>query len=73
MKYVTLAFLILSTSLLAADEKPITLQGISVTGDKELPRVLYIVPWQAHTATPITAPDYKSVLDEPFIYIKKTD
>lgn len=73
MKYVTLALIALSTNLFAADDKPITLQGISITGDKELPKVLYIVPWQAHTATPITAPGYKSVLDEPFSYIKKTD
>jgi len=51
--------------------EPIQLQGLSIVGDKELPKVLYIVPWKAHKATKITAPKYKSSLEEDFTFIHK--
>lgn len=68
--------ILLSSSLFiaqaqAAEEEPIQLQGLSIVGDKELPKVLYIVPWKAHKATKITAPEYKSSLEDDFIFINK--
>ena len=36
--------LLISSTLQAADSK--VEQGIAIIGDKELPRVLYIVPWK---------------------------
>jgi len=55
----------------AAEEEPLKLQGLSIVGDKELPKVLYIVPWKTHKATKITAPSYKSSLDDDFNFINK--
>ena len=60
MKYILYAFLILSTmtSALAVDNKPgkklpankaeeaKELSGISIIGNKEAPKSLYIVPWK---------------------------
>ncbi|UCB55666.1 MAG: hypothetical protein JSW45_03820 [Thiotrichales bacterium] len=42
----TLAALMLATASYAADDDIKELQGISIRGDKEAPRSLYIVPWQ---------------------------
>ncbi len=69
-----LASLLLLSSLVQAAEKEnntLNLQGLSIVGDKELPKVLYIVPWESHQATEITPPAYKSTLDEEFGFINK--
>lgn len=72
MKPILLSFFFISNLTFAADDnEKIKLQGLSITGDKELPKVLYIVPWESHKATKITAPKFKSTLDEPFEYIQK--
>jgi len=55
----------------AAEKAPLKLQGLSIVGDKELPKILYIVPWKTHKATKITAPSYKSSLEDDFTFINK--
>lgn len=72
MKYLILCLALCSTHLIAEEENPtLNLQGFSIVGDKELPKVLYIVPWETHKATPITPPKYTSTLDQPFHFINK--
>ena len=48
---ITLALLCISTGIPAAEDKQDEgvkeLTGISIVGDKEAPRSLYIVPWQS--------------------------
>ncbi len=70
MKTLTFFIILLFSQAYAADE-PIKLQGLSIVGDKELPKVLYIVPWKTHKATKITPPTYKSSLNDDFTYINK--
>lgn len=42
------AALLLSSALpLSANEPAIAVKGLSVKGNSELPKVLYVVPWQA--------------------------
>lgn len=69
MKY--LFFLSLISMQTHAAEEILNLQGLSITGDKELPKVLYIVPWENHKATKVTAPNYKSTLSEDFDFIHR--
>lgn len=49
---------------LAAQER-LEMQGTSIIGNKELPKVLYIVPWKPAEKIDLTTPAYGSVLDEP--------
>ncbi len=56
--------LILSYSNLAAEDR-LEMQGTSIIGNKELPKVLYIVPWKPAEKVDLTTPAYSSVLDEP--------
>jgi len=73
MKILFICMAIISFQTFAADDEQaiLKLQGLSIVGEKELPKVLYIVPWEGHEATKITAPNYKSVLDDDFSFIKK--
>jgi len=40
------AFGVILTTLLATAEERINMEGISIIGNKELPNILYIVPWK---------------------------
>ncbi|RRJ84271.1 hypothetical protein [Aestuariirhabdus litorea] len=40
-------------------------QGMEVTGDQELPKVLYIVPWKVPQPARINPPELDSPLDRP--------
>jgi hypothetical protein len=42
-----LATLVLVTCGVAAEESVLEMQGMSVVGNRELPKALYIVPWKA--------------------------
>ena len=51
MKYIIPIFLVLlSTSLQAAER--LNMEGTKIRGNQELPKVLYIVPWQDPTGIP---------------------
>ncbi len=63
------ATLILSTSL-AAQEK-LEMEGTSIIGNKELPKVLYIVPWKPATKIDIPTPPIVSILDQPLQTIER--
>lgn len=57
-----LILLTLSFSLLAADK--IELKSISIIGNKELPKMLYIVPWKTSELPDMNAPPIESLIDE---------
>lgn len=42
----------------------IQLEGTSITGNKELPRVLYIVPWKSVERFDIEPPGITSIMDQ---------
>ncbi|MDJ0881767.1 MAG: hypothetical protein QNJ56_08970 [Gammaproteobacteria bacterium] len=53
----------LAASPLLAQER-IEMKGTSIIGNKELPKVLYIVPWKAAEDIDLKTPPFSSVLDE---------
>ncbi len=59
----------LKTLLLAALAAPalaqerLEMEGTAIIGNKELPKILYIVPWQGAETIAMDAPEYDSVLD----------
>lgn len=54
--------IIFSFTLLAEDR--IELQGVSIVGNKELPKMLYIVPWKNSELPDMNTPPIESLIDE---------
>jgi len=52
----------LNASLHAEDR--IQLKGTSIIGNKELPKMLYIVPWKSAELPDMNAPPIESLIDE---------
>ena len=48
----------------AESQRSMALDTTSVTGNRELPKVLYIVPWQGATAGKVTGRPVNSLIDE---------
>ncbi len=55
--------LTLTNTLVAQDQK-LEMEGTAIIGNKELPKVLYIVPWKPAEKTEITTPPINSILDQ---------
>ena len=53
----------LFASVLDAQER-IEMQGTSVRGNRELPKVLYIVPWKSPQPVELGRPSFNSILDQ---------
>lgn len=45
-------------------EDKIKLESISIIGNKELPKMLYIVPWKTSELPELNAPPIESLIDE---------
>ena len=61
-----LPLLICMTSVTAAwAQERLEMEGTAIIGNKELPKVLYIVPWKSAERISLSTPPYTSVLDEP--------
>jgi len=71
IKSVLVTVLLLASVSTAAQQR-LEMQGTSVIGNKELPKVLYIVPWKAAQRIDLTTPAYSSVLDQPFQPLERT-
>ncbi len=61
---------LLTTNLLAQDQR-LEMEGTSIIGNKELPKVLYIVPWKASEKIDIPTPPITSILDQPLKQIDR--
>ncbi|MCW8901032.1 MAG: hypothetical protein OQK75_14270 [Gammaproteobacteria bacterium] len=48
---------------LSAEDR-IELEGMSIIGNKELPKMLYIVPWKNSELPDMNAPPIESLIDE---------
>ena len=55
---------ILSFSLPLAAEDKIELESMSIIGNKELPKMLYIVPWKNSELPEMPEPPIESLIDE---------
>jgi len=64
---IVLIFILLTSSFfsmaLKAEDR-IKLKGASIIGNKELPKMLYIVPWKSSEIPDMNAPPIESLIDE---------
>ena len=49
----------------AIAEKRLDMRGTSIIGNKELPNMLYIIPWKSVSPVELEPPAIDSVLDQP--------
>ena len=56
----------------AIAEQRLDMEGTAIIGNKELPKVLYIVPWKSSEPVDLGKPTFNSVLDEPFQMLDRT-
>ena len=47
------------------------MEGTAIIGNKELPKVLYIVPWKPAQRVDIPTPPITSILDQPLQTIER--
>ncbi len=66
-----LASLLMMSSIASSAQQKIEMQGTAIIGNKELPRILYIIPWKSDQPVALTAPPFHSVLDEPFKTVER--
>lgn len=59
---ISVGALLFSVSLLA--QQRLEMEGTSIIGNKELPKVLYIVPWKSAEPISLVTPPFESVLDQ---------
>jgi len=57
--------ILISISHAGSAQQRLDMQGTSIIGNKELPNVLYIVPWKSADRVVLDSPPVESVLDEP--------
>ena len=55
----------------AQAQESLQLEGTEITGNKELPMVLYIVPWKSIERFDIQSPPITSVMDAPLTTIDR--
>ena len=54
-----------------AQEDRLEMEGTLIIGNKELPKVLYILPWKRAERIDIPTPPISSILDQPLIPIER--
>jgi len=60
----TLIIIVFLFSSIAFAQQRLEMEGTAIIGNKELPNVLYIVPWKAAEPVTLQAPPINSVLDD---------
>ena len=66
----SLIFAISGSASLNAQER-LEMEGTEITGNKELPRVLYIVPWKSVERFEMESPPITSIMDEKLTPIER--
>ena len=64
LSFALLMVLTLSSSPHLAAQDSLQLEGTAITGNKELPMVLYILPWKAVERFDIESPPIVSIMDQ---------
>lgn len=52
-------------------QQSLQMEGTEITGNKELPKVLYIVPWKSVRRFEIEAPPITSIMDQKLIPLER--
>ena len=68
---VTVLALGITLSFAGQAQQSLQLEGTEITGNKELPMVLYIVPWKSPERFDIQSPPITSVMDAPLTTIDR--
>ena len=66
----SIVFLVMSSFVHA--QQRLNMEGTSIIGNKELPSVLYIVPWKSAEPVNLETPPFESVLDNVLKPIDRT-
>ncbi len=72
MKRLTITLGLMTAINAVAAQDSLELEGTEITGNKELPMVLYIVPWKSVERFDIESPPITSVMDQPLKPIDRT-
>jgi hypothetical protein len=72
-KQLIFAFILLMICSLAQAEDRIELEGTSIFGNQELPKVLYIVPWKDSELPQLNEPPLESLIDEALAPIDRSE
>lgn len=64
IQFISILFISIFLSLSLNAEDKIKLKGTSIIGNKELPKMLYIVPWKSAELPGMNAPPIESLIDE---------
>ncbi len=67
---VTLLLTVVSNPLWAQEK--LEMEGTAIIGNRELPKVLYIVPWKSAERIALSTPPYSSVLDQPLQPVERS-
>ena len=70
VKIFSLLLLLLFTTSTMAIQGP-KMKGTAITGNRELPKVLYIVPWKSTETVDIQSPPVKSIMDQELIMLER--
>lgn len=65
------SILILASTTNVTAQERLEMEGTAIIGNKELPKVLYIVPWKPAERIDIPTPPITSVLDQPLKPIER--
>jgi hypothetical protein len=52
-------------------QERLDMEGTAITGNKELPKVLYIVPWKSVERFDISTPPIISIMDQKLVPIER--
>ena len=63
LKIISILLAIFITTGAIAQQR-LEMEGISITGNKELPKVLYIVPWKSTETVNFPSPPVESIMDQ---------
>jgi hypothetical protein len=65
LKFISMCLpILLSTGAIA--QQRLEMEGTSIIGNKELPNVLYIVPWKSTETVSFPSPPIESIMDQKF-------
>ena len=63
LKIISILLAIFITTGAIAQQR-LEMEGTSITGNKELPKVLYIVPWKSTETVNFPSPPVESIMDQ---------
>lgn len=73
IKQLFMANILMFFSIMLFAEERIKLESMSIVGNKELPKMLYIVPWKNSELPEMNTPPIESLIDEALSTVDRDD